>query len=123
MMVFFVLLTLGFIFELGKNALTIESRQTSFDAGEVSTPHAFSGKTLTSSMDISSFLPYSLIRPSNIKKFSSLADSEENSLANSKENSLANSEENSLANSEENSFTILVGLGMGSQQERLIPMV
>jgi len=53
MMVFFVLLTLGFIFELGKNALTIESRQTSFDAGEVSTPHAFSGKTLTSSMDIS----------------------------------------------------------------------
>lgn len=29
MMVFFVLLTLGFIFELGKNALTIDSRQTS----------------------------------------------------------------------------------------------
>src|SRR6201991_3570878 len=29
MMLFFVLLTLGFIFELGKNALTIESRQTS----------------------------------------------------------------------------------------------
>ena len=28
MMVFFVLLTLGFIFELGKNALTIESKQT-----------------------------------------------------------------------------------------------
>ncbi len=28
MMVFFVLLTLGFIFELGKNALTIDSRQT-----------------------------------------------------------------------------------------------
>jgi hypothetical protein len=53
MMVFFVLLTLGFIFELGKNALTIESRQTSFDGGEVSTPHAFSGNTLTSSMDIS----------------------------------------------------------------------
>jgi NADH-ubiquinone oxidoreductase chain 3 len=53
MMVFFVLLTLGFIFELGKNALTIESRQTSFNTGEVSTPHAFSGKTLTSAMDIS----------------------------------------------------------------------
>ena len=29
MMIFFVLLTLGFIFELGKNALTIDSRQTS----------------------------------------------------------------------------------------------
>lgn len=28
MMVFFVLLTLGFIFELGKNALTIDSKQT-----------------------------------------------------------------------------------------------
>ena len=27
MMIFFVLLTLGFIFELGKNALTIDSRQ------------------------------------------------------------------------------------------------
>src|SRR5436305_1929269 len=29
MIIFFVLLTLGFIFELGKNALTIDSRQTS----------------------------------------------------------------------------------------------
>lgn len=28
MMVFFILLTLGFIFELGKNALTIDSKQT-----------------------------------------------------------------------------------------------
>lgn len=42
MMVFFVLLTLGFIFELGKNALTIDSRQTSsynsVDSGDY---HAF----------------------------------------------------------------------------------
>jgi NADH-ubiquinone oxidoreductase chain 3 len=30
-MVFFVVLTLGFVFELGKNALTIDSRQTSPD--------------------------------------------------------------------------------------------
>ena len=52
MMVFFVLLTLGFIFELGKNALTIESRQTSFNNGEVSNPHAFTSKTLTSAMGI-----------------------------------------------------------------------
>ena len=50
MMVFFVLLTLGFIFELGKNALTIESRQTFFNGGDLSTPHAFvSG--LTDSMN------------------------------------------------------------------------
>ena len=41
MMVFFVLLTLGFIFELGKNALTIDSRQTTYNKGDVSTPHAF----------------------------------------------------------------------------------
>jgi NADH-ubiquinone oxidoreductase chain 3 len=41
MMVFFVLLTLGFIFELGKNALTIESRQTSVKEGELSIPYAF----------------------------------------------------------------------------------
>lgn len=41
MMVFFVLLTLGFIFELGKNALTIDSRQTSYNNGDISTPHAY----------------------------------------------------------------------------------
>jgi NADH-ubiquinone oxidoreductase chain 3 len=52
MMVFFVLLTLGFIFELGKNALTIESRQTSFNDGDMSTPHAFADKILKSAMDI-----------------------------------------------------------------------
>lgn len=52
MMVFFVLLTLGFVFELGKNALTIESRQTSFNNGEVYNPHAFYSKRLTSAMGI-----------------------------------------------------------------------
>lgn len=42
MMIFFVLLTLGFIFELGKNALTIDSRQTSsYSNGDISTPHLF----------------------------------------------------------------------------------
>lgn len=41
MMVFFVLLTLGFVFELGKNALTIESRQTSYNNGDDSTTHVF----------------------------------------------------------------------------------
>lgn len=42
MMVFFVLLTLGFIFELGKNALTIDSRQTSsYNTVDTSDYHAF----------------------------------------------------------------------------------
>jgi hypothetical protein len=41
MMVFFVLLTLGFVFELGKNALTIDSRQTSYINVDISTPHAY----------------------------------------------------------------------------------
>jgi hypothetical protein len=42
MMLFFVLLTLGFVFELGKNALTIDSRQTSSYANaDTSTPHIF----------------------------------------------------------------------------------
>ena len=53
MMVFFVLLTLGFIFELGKNALTIESRQTSFNKGEVSNPHAFTSLQLESNIFLS----------------------------------------------------------------------
>lgn len=48
MMIFFVLLTLGFVFELGKNALTIESRQTSFKEADLSDPHAFLTKGLQS---------------------------------------------------------------------------
>lgn len=42
MMVFFVLLTLGFIFELGKNALTIDSRQTSsYSSVDTTISHVF----------------------------------------------------------------------------------
>lgn len=55
MMVFFVLLTLGFIFELGKNALTIDSRQTSsYNSVDTTVSHAFlsSSKQLQSGMDI-----------------------------------------------------------------------
>lgn len=49
MMIFFVLLTLGFIFELGKNALTIDSKQTfSFNDSDTPTPHAFFSLLLTS---------------------------------------------------------------------------
>lgn len=58
MMVFFVLLTLGFIFELGKNALTIDSRQTSsYNNVDTTVSHAFLISTdvfpLRSSADIS----------------------------------------------------------------------
>ena len=46
-MVFFVLLTLGFIFELGKNALTIDSRQTSFyNNVDTAMSHAFLSSAL-----------------------------------------------------------------------------
>jgi len=42
MIIFFVLLTLGFIFELGKNALTIDSKQILFfNHPDVPKPHAF----------------------------------------------------------------------------------
>jgi NADH-ubiquinone oxidoreductase chain 3 len=42
MMVFFILLTLGFIFELGKNALTIDSRQiVEFKKNEMLTLEVF----------------------------------------------------------------------------------
>lgn len=45
MMVFFVLLTVGFIFELGKNALSIDSRQTySYNNEDTVTPHIFISK-------------------------------------------------------------------------------
>ena len=37
MLIFFLVLTLGFAFELGKNALSIESKQTSFTKKEVFT--------------------------------------------------------------------------------------
>src|SRR3989337_2329817 len=37
MIVFFILLTLGFIFELGKNALSIESKQTSLSSSKDTT--------------------------------------------------------------------------------------
>ena len=56
MMVFFVLLTLGFIFELGKNALTIDSRQTLFNNGDLSTPHVFLGLSRFSVLKSSSLL-------------------------------------------------------------------
>jgi len=47
MMLFFLLLTLGFIFELGKNALTIDSRQTSFSIIKI-TPYIFTNLVLQS---------------------------------------------------------------------------
>jgi NADH-ubiquinone oxidoreductase chain 3 len=42
MMMFFILLTLGFVFELGKNALTIDSKQTfSYNNEDVPKPYVF----------------------------------------------------------------------------------
>lgn len=49
MLMFFVLLTLGFIFELGKNALSIDSRQTSLSNNEdTPRPHAYYNSPLHS---------------------------------------------------------------------------
>ena len=51
MLIFFVLLTLGFIFELGKNALSIDSRQTSLNPNEdIPNPHAFISLPLQSTL-------------------------------------------------------------------------
>ena len=51
MIVFFVLLTLGFIFELGKNALSIESKQTSIPSNtDAPKPHTFSFLILRSTL-------------------------------------------------------------------------
>lgn len=58
MMVFFVLLTLGFIFELGKNALTIDSRQTlSYNNYHTATLHVFINLILKSKI-----MPLTLFR-------------------------------------------------------------
>jgi NADH-ubiquinone oxidoreductase chain 3 len=49
MLMFFIALTLGFIFELGKNALTIDSKQTFSDINHnPPKPHAFTGLSLES---------------------------------------------------------------------------
>jgi NADH-ubiquinone oxidoreductase chain 3 len=49
MMIFFILLTLGFIFELGKNALTIDSKQTFLfsDKDENTTPFYYMDLSFT----------------------------------------------------------------------------
>jgi NADH-ubiquinone oxidoreductase chain 3 len=52
MMLFFVLLTLGFIFELGKNALSIDSKQTSLSTDPDTSIYVFYTMPLKSS-----FLP------------------------------------------------------------------
>jgi NADH-ubiquinone oxidoreductase chain 3 len=69
MMVFFVLLTLGFIFELGKNALTIDSRQTSYNNGDLSTPYAFMSNIHNELLGLSSnYIGNSPIFVSNLLK-------------------------------------------------------
>ena len=55
MMIFFVLLILGFIFELGKNALSIDSKQTSIASNkDTSNIYVFTG------ILIESAIPYSI---------------------------------------------------------------
>jgi NADH-ubiquinone oxidoreductase chain 3 len=55
MMLFFVLLTLGFIFELGKNALSIDSKQTSLSNDQdAPTVNAFSDLVLFSGYGLNS---------------------------------------------------------------------
>jgi len=95
MMVFFVLLTLGFIFELGKNALTIDSRQTSSYDINTTTPHVFTNlvlqskimptitllkkkKTHNNIMDV--FLNTNYIRENNIKTQSKSETDEYNNI-------------------------------------------
>jgi NADH-ubiquinone oxidoreductase chain 3 len=52
MLIFFILLTIGFIFELGKNALTISSRQYTSNIKVYNADVIFSVTTLSSSLDI-----------------------------------------------------------------------
>ena len=76
MMVFFVLLTLGFIFELGKNALTIDSRQTSsYTTVDTAVSHAFlnlsnSTPLLKSGCDLSDLSTIILSIGSHMSEFS-----------------------------------------------------
>jgi NADH-ubiquinone oxidoreductase chain 3 len=60
MMIFFIGLTLGFVFELGKNALSIESKQTLlYFNKEITKPHAFIS-TKSSVFNKSTFIHKSL---------------------------------------------------------------
>ena len=88
MMVFFLLLTLGFVFELGKNALTIDSRQTSsysdedkatpvvfitsLSVDELPQPYSFVDESLKSSLFLSG--PLAVLVPrdllNNYRKYS-----------------------------------------------------
>ena len=72
MMLFFVLLTLGFIFELGKNALTIDSKQTSISNSK-NTPYifAFTGTLLQSVIPFNSIFSIASLRVAQKKMGSS----------------------------------------------------
>lgn len=62
MMLFFVLLTLGFIFELGKNALSIDSKQTSISNNKnISNTQIFIGNLISQ-------IPLPVLSPGSRKK-------------------------------------------------------
>lgn len=67
MMIFFVLLTLGFIFELGKNALSIDSKQTSsYNSEDTPKSYAFLSKSHISIFFVILFLFIGLIITSTL---------------------------------------------------------
>ena len=73
MMAFFVLLTLGFVFELGKNALTIDSRQTSnYGKVDSSETHAFltSSSAMKSGTDIQALTDIILVIGAHLSELS-----------------------------------------------------
>ena len=98
MMVFFVLLTLGFIFELGKNALTIDSRQTSsYNQVDTTLSHAFlktGSVQLKSSSDIADLSNIILSIGSYMSELSSFINRFNNTVVESGINVITDSEGN-----------------------------
>ena len=98
MMAFFVLLTLGFIFELGKNALTIDSRQTSsYGKVDTSVSHAFLTSTnnlLLSATDVETMADIVLSLSGFLAELSSYINKFDNTVIESGINVITDSEGN-----------------------------
>lgn len=97
MMVFFVLLTLGFIFELGKNALTIDSRQTSsYGKVDTSESHAFLNSTLPiqSGTDVDSLTSIIILIGTHLSELSTFISKFDNTVVETGINVISDSEGN-----------------------------
>lgn len=99
MMVFFVLLTLGFIFELGKNALSIDSRQTSsYSSVDTSVSHAFLSSTnspiLYSGNDIAELSNIILTLGSYLSEFSTFINKFDSTVVENSINVISDSDGN-----------------------------